>query len=98
MDQAEIIQWCIQHLPGSVLLVLMGLGSLVILGTIVIPLTPSKADDEFLAKMMSKPIISHVLKFLMAFSPIAKKEGHFQVSNKIVLPEAPAKVEEAPKA
>lgn len=92
MDQQEIVQWCMQHLPNSLLLVLMALGSLVVLGLAVIPLTPSKADDEFLLKLQSKPVIGHVLKFLAAFAPIAKKEGQIQLSNK---PERP---KEEPKA
>lgn len=92
MDQQEIIQWCMQHLPSSVLLVLMGLGCLVVLGLAVVPLTPSKTDDEFLAKLQAKPIIGHLLKFLAAFSPIAKKEGQVQLSNKVE-----SKPVEAPK-
>lgn len=92
MDQQEIVQWCLQHLPSSVLLVLMALGSLVVLGLVVVPLTPSKSDDEFLAKLQAKPIVGHLLKFLVAFSPIAKKEGH------VVLNKVEMKPEEAPKA
>lgn len=53
--------------------VLMGLGGLVVLGQVIVAITPSKSDDAFLAKLQEKPIIGHLLKALMSFAPIQKK-------------------------
>ena len=54
-------------------LVLGVLGSLVIVGQMIVLLTPSKADDAWLAKLKEMPVVGMLLKALEAFAPIQKK-------------------------
>lgn len=54
--------------------VLMGLGSLMVLGVAVVKLTPSKSDDEAVSKVMEMPVVGSLLKFLVGFSPIKNKD------------------------
>jgi len=53
--------------------VAMILGSLVVIGQIVVSLTPSKADDEAWAKIMNIPLLGAVLQALTNFAVIQKK-------------------------
>jgi hypothetical protein len=52
--------------------VLSALGSLVVIGQVVVALTPSKKDDEFLAGLHSG-VFGKLLAILAAFAPIHKK-------------------------
>lgn len=54
--------------------ILMGLGSLMVLGVAVVKLTPGKSDDEAVAKVLEMPVVGSLLKFLIGFSPIKPKE------------------------
>jgi len=54
--------------------VLMGLGILVVLGFAVVKITPSKADDAFVTKLEGIPVLGQLIKFLVAFSPVQRKE------------------------
>lgn len=62
------------HAPEAVKYVLMGLGALVVMGVAYIKVTPSQDDDMWLQKLEGKAIIGHLLKLLIQFSPIERKE------------------------
>ena len=49
------------------------LGMLVIVGQAVVMITPSKKDDEALAKFEAMPIVGPSLVALKKFAPIQKK-------------------------
>lgn len=49
--------------------VLMGLGSLAILAQVIVAITPTKKDDEFI----NKTVIRKILDVLTLFAPIKKK-------------------------
>jgi hypothetical protein len=53
--------------------ILVALGSLVVLGQVVVILTPSKKDELAYAKLMSTPIIGPLLLVASKFSIIQKK-------------------------
>lgn len=55
-------------------LVLAALGALMVLGVVVVKLTPGKADDEAVAKALEMPVVGSLLKFLIGFSPIKPKD------------------------
>ena len=96
MDYNEIVLWMQGHLPPVLVLILSLLGALVVLGVTYVAMTPSKNDDAWLLALQEKPVIGHVLKFLQAFSPVQKKDGSVQMSNKKEeVPELPVG---APKA
>lgn len=63
-----------QHAPQSLLYVLAAMGAMVILGRAYVAMTPTKSDDEWLQQMEAKPVIGHVLKLLVYFSPVARKD------------------------
>lgn len=74
MDDS-IVQFVIglvQKLPMASL-ILGVLGTLVVVGQIVVALTPSKADDAAWAKIEGIPLIGAALKALSAFAVIQKK-------------------------
>lgn len=50
------------------------LGVLVVLGQGVVLMTPTKKDDEALAKAHKIPVLGDLLKAIAAFAPIQKKE------------------------
>lgn len=81
MDLGQIVAWINAHAPAPVLLVLGFLGLLVVVGTAVIGMTPSKNDDAFLAKLYDVPVLGLLLKLLAAFSPLDKKAGKVVLSN-----------------
>lgn len=56
------------------LYVLSALGALVVLGGVYVKLTPSKKDDDALAKLEASPVLGLLLRVLVRFSPIARKE------------------------
>jgi len=51
-----------------------GLGTLVVLMTILVPITGTKKDDAILAKIESNTMIKSVWDFLKRFSLIAPKK------------------------
>lgn len=50
------------------------LGSLVIIATVVVKLTPSQGDDAFLEKVKVIPVLGDVLRAIEKFSVISRKE------------------------
>lgn len=49
------------------------LGSLVVVGQTIVAVTPSKSDDEAVAKIFLIPVLGPVLKAVAAFAPFQKK-------------------------
>jgi hypothetical protein len=72
MDIEQILQALIAK-SDIALYVLSALGSLVVLGAAYVKLTPSKADDDKLAKLEAMPVVGVLLQLLVKFSPIARK-------------------------
>lgn len=72
MDQ--LIEFINANMPGWVMLVLGALGALVVAGSTYVALTPTQDDDKWWAALESKPVIGHIMKFLVRFSPIYRKE------------------------
>lgn len=62
----------VQKLPFASAL-LGVLGTLVVVGQIVVALTPSHADDEAWAKIEAAPFVGSLLKALSKFAVIQKK-------------------------
>lgn len=54
-------------------IILSGLGGIMVIAQIVVPLTPTKKDDQFLNWIM-KGIPGKILRGLTSFAPIQKKE------------------------
>lgn len=54
--------------------ILMGLGVLVVLGRSYVLLSPTKDDDAFYAKLEANVILGPLLKLLVKFSPVQRKE------------------------
>ncbi len=75
MNLDELKPMIEQYAPQSVLYVLAAMGAMVILGRAYIAMTPQKSDDEWLQKMEEKSVIGHILKLLVYFSPVARKEA-----------------------
>ena len=62
-------------LPEIVINVLAVLGSIVVAGGAYILATPNKDDDKWLQKMEKNAIIGPILRTLIRFSPLQRKEG-----------------------
>lgn len=77
----QVVEIINQYAPAPLLLVLGLLGSLAALGSLIILVTPTKADDDWLSKLKSKPYVGIVLNVLLSFSFIQKKEGKIKLSN-----------------
>lgn len=72
MDLVALIQGLIASYP--VLATIAGiLGSLVVLGQVVVVLTPSKSDDLAWEQLKSIPILGPILSALTSFAFIQKK-------------------------
>jgi hypothetical protein len=54
--------------------VLMGLGSLVVLGQIYVTLTPNPEDDNFFGKLEAIPFLGQLIQAVKAFAVIKKKD------------------------
>lgn len=50
--------------------ILMALGSLMVLAQIIVPLTPTLKDDEF----MNKSFMKKLMEFFVKFAPFQKKD------------------------
>jgi hypothetical protein len=55
-------------------LVLGGLGTLLVLAQVVVLVTPTKKDDEALAKAEGVPVLGSLLVLLKSFALVQKKE------------------------
>lgn len=65
-------------------LILSILASLPVMAQIVVAITPSKADDEWLARVESNSITAKILEFLKAFAPWQKGKNGFELSSQSV--------------
>lgn len=82
MDTTQIVEFIMKYAPAPVLLIIGFLGLLVVMGTAVIAMTPTKNDDAWLSKLYDVPVLGFVLKVLAAFSPLDKKaDGKIVASN-----------------
>ena len=73
MDYSAILTWLsgINPIAHAVLVIL---GALVILGGVYVKLTPTQKDDAWFAKIEAVPVIGAIIKGLVAFSPIQRKD------------------------
>lgn len=62
-------------------LVLQVLGLLVVIAQVVVALTPSKKDDEYLAKLEGNSMVKKALDFFVSFAPVQKSSKGFELSN-----------------
>jgi len=67
-----IIDLLVSKVPGA-LLGLTVLGSLVVLGQVVVALTPSPDDDAKLASVFTIPVLGPLLLLVSKFAPFQKK-------------------------
>lgn len=78
MDFAQLYALLVSLLPVQVVsyihMVLVALGALVVLGLAYVKITPTQDDDAWFSKLESIPILGSLLKFLVSFSPIQRKE------------------------
>ena len=65
-------QWASSQYP-VVSSILGVMGSLVVLATVYVKLTPSQKDDAALAELESKPVLKKLEDMLVSFSLISKK-------------------------
>lgn len=73
MDASLILAW-LSGLSPIVPVVLAALGALVVLGQAYVALTPSQSDDAFYAKLEAIPLLGAILKALVAFAPIQRRD------------------------
>ena len=73
MEDLSALLEMLKGLHPAIPIALAGLGTLVVLGQTVVLLTPSKADDAWLAKLDSVPLLGSLLKALRSFAPLQKK-------------------------
>ena len=84
MDQlAHLEQLIRQFAPQIVIYGLMSLGALIIAAGAYVSVTPSLEDDHWLNSLYEKPVIGFLIKLIVAFSPVIKKDGGLQLSNKV---------------
>lgn len=72
MDLSVILAW-LSSLSPIVPIVLSILGSLLVIGTVYVALTPSQADDAWLAKVEAYPVIGTLIQALIKCSVIQRK-------------------------
>jgi len=63
----------LQGLAPWAIYVLMGLGTLVLLGTVIDSLIPDEKDGGFMKKVMGIPVLGSFLEALKRFSPLNVK-------------------------
>jgi hypothetical protein len=72
MDLQMVLDWLVQKLP--VLPLILGvLGSLVVVATALVAVTPNQDDDALLAKIKAIPVLGSILVALEKFSVIQRK-------------------------
>lgn len=70
--ELALLQSLVAAVPGLAT-VLMVLGTLVVLGQVIVAATPSTADDAAWEKIKSVPVIGGLISALASFAPIQKK-------------------------
>jgi hypothetical protein len=69
MDIDFIIGWIVSHYLWAAP-AFAWLGILVVVGTAIVALTPTKKDDELLAKLKAWPFVGPILAAVAKFSPV----------------------------
>lgn len=73
MDFKAILEMGMKALPW-LSYVLMGLGSLVLLGYAYVKATPTQDDDAWYAKVEAMAVVGPLMKALVSFSPLQRKD------------------------
>lgn len=73
MDVSAILMLLVAKFP-SVALILAALGALVVFAQAIVLISPSKSDDAVLDKIMAVPVVGALVKALVSFAPIQRKE------------------------
>jgi len=73
MDLDFLLNW-VKGLGPVVMYVLAALGSLLVIMSAVVKLTPSQDDDAFLNKVKAIPLLGSLLIALEKFSVVSRKE------------------------
>lgn len=73
MDWVTILEF-LKALGSGASYVIMGLGTLVVLGTGYVKLSKTQKDDAWLAKQEAKPLIGGLLKAIRSFSLFIRKD------------------------
>ena len=73
MDWVTVLEW-LKALGSGASYVIMGLGTLVVLGTGYVKMSKTQKDDVWLAKQEAKPLIGGILKALRSFSLFIRKD------------------------
>lgn len=74
IDLNQIFNWLGQLHP-IVNLVLNILGTLVVLATVYVKLTPNKEDDAWFKKLESLPVVGPIIHTIMNFSYVQRKDS-----------------------
>jgi hypothetical protein len=72
MSELDALQFVVVKFPVF-LSVFAVLGSMVVIGQVIVAATPNKADDEAWAKLQGFPVIGKLLLALTNFAVIQKK-------------------------
>ena len=59
---------------ASLMYILSGLGSLVVMGQTYVAMTPSKDDDAKLQKLEKRPFLGMIFRIVRSFAPIQRKD------------------------
>ena len=70
--ELAVLNSLVSAVPG-LSVILMALGTLVVIGQVIVVATPSKSDDEAWEKIKSVPLIGGIISALANFAPISKK-------------------------
>jgi hypothetical protein len=70
--ELALLNSLVSAVPG-LSVILMALGTLVVIGQVIVVATPSKSDDEAWEKIKSVPLIGGIISALANFAPISKK-------------------------
>lgn len=73
MDIGQILDFLVGVLPVAGV-ILQVLGSLVVLSSVVVALTPSQDDDAFLVRIKAIPVLGALVVALERFSVVSRKE------------------------
>lgn len=73
MEVTQILNFLVSKWPVAEL-VLQVLGALVVAGYVYVKVSASQSDDALLKKLEAMPLVGSLLKALMAFSPVQRKD------------------------
>lgn len=62
--------------------ILVVLGLIMVLAQVIVVLTPTKKDDEFLEKLEANSIAKKLIDLFVSFAPIQKSAKGLELSNK----------------